>query len=381
MFEIPFLRPKLVKKDRFLPYYDQIEAARIYSNYGPLNSLFEERVITRMFGGAGSSVTVHNATIGLMLAISQSKRSKGKYAIMPSFTFAATPLAAKWCGLEPYFLDIEPGNWQMNREQLEWIVKKLGDEIAVIIPYATFGSSMDLSVYNQLLQQGIPVVIDAASSFGTLTSEGAEATHFGRGFEGAVVFSFHATKSFGVGEGGLVYSMDDGLIKRIRQSGNFGFSSSRESVLQGLNSKMSEYTAAIALATLDQFDRVQKNRKIIYECYLRELQQAGLLQRGWLMQQLQGSVVHQFISISSPDSISNLEVLDALATCSIEAKTYFSPACHQQQQFSGCHYSPLGVTEYFAQHIVSLPLWEELDETHIRRIVKVLNSLGGETSG
>lgn len=115
-----------MKKDRFLSYYDKIEATRIYSNYGPLNHLFEERVITQMFGGAGSAVTVHNATIGLILAISQSKRSKGKYAIMPSFTFAATPLAAEWCGLEPYFLDIEPGNWQLNREQLELTVKQLG---------------------------------------------------------------------------------------------------------------------------------------------------------------------------------------------------------------------------------------------------------------
>lgn len=136
---------------------------------------------------------------------------------------------------------------------------------------------MDLSVYNMYLQQGIPVVIDAASSFGTVTSEEDEASHFGRGFEGAVVFSFHATKSFGIGEGGLVYSMNHDLIKRIRQSGNFGFSSSRESVLQGLNSKMSEYTAAVALATLDQFEAVQKNRKTIYEYYLHELCHAGLL--------------------------------------------------------------------------------------------------------
>ncbi|MEK4482675.1 DegT/DnrJ/EryC1/StrS family aminotransferase [Paenibacillus sp. FSL R5-0876] len=92
MFEIPFLRPNLVKKEQFLTYYEKIEATRIYSNYGPLNDLFEERVITEMFGGTGSAVTVHNATVGLMVAISQSKRSKGKYAIMPSFTFAATPL-------------------------------------------------------------------------------------------------------------------------------------------------------------------------------------------------------------------------------------------------------------------------------------------------
>jgi dTDP-4-amino-4,6-dideoxygalactose transaminase len=376
MFEIPFLRPNLVKKERFISNFEKIEQTRIYSNYGPLNNLFEERVITQMFDGTGSAVTVQNATIGLMLSISQSKRPKGKYAVMPSFTFAATPLAAEWCGLQPYFLDIEPENWQMNREQLDQTVKLLGDEIAVIVPYATFGTAIELSVYNMLLQQGIPVVIDAASSFGTITPE--EAAHFGKGFGGAVVFSFHATKSFGIGEGGLVYSMDQDLIKRIRQAGNFGFSSSRESVIQGLNSKMSEYTAAIALATLDQFKAVQENRRTIYEYYLQELLQADLLERGWSTQKKQGSVVDQFISILSPNSYSNREVVELLASNSIEARTYFSPACHQQKQFQSYPHSTLHVTEYIAKHIVSLPLWEELDEIIVQRIVKILGSLGRE---
>ncbi|WP_179032334.1 DegT/DnrJ/EryC1/StrS family aminotransferase [Paenibacillus kribbensis] len=379
MFDIPFLRPNLVKKERFSSNFEKIEETRIYSNYGPLNNLFEERVIAQMFDGIGSAVTVHNATVGLILAISQSKRPQGKYAVMPSFTFAATPLAAEWCGLEPYFLDIEPENWQMNREQLEQAVKQLGDEIAVIVPYATFGTAIDLSIYNKLQEQGIPVVIDAAASFGTITPE--EATHFGKGFGGAVVFSFHATKSFGIGEGGLVYSLDQDLIKRIRQAGNFGFSSSRESVTQGLNSKISEYTAAIALATLDHFKAVRENRRTIYEYYLQELLQADLLERGWSLQKVQGSVVHQFIPILSPDAHTNQEVVKLLASNSIEARTYFSPACHQQKQFQSYTRSTLHVTEHITKHIVSLPLWEELDQIIVRRIVNVLGSLEKETTG
>lgn len=378
MFDIPFLRPNLVKKERFMVHFEKIEETRIYSNYGPLNNLFEERAIAQMFDGIGSAVTVHNATIGLILAISQSKRPQGKYAVMPSFTFAATPLAAEWCGLEPYFLDIEPENWQMNREQLEQAVKLLGDEIAVIVPYATFGTVIDLSVYNKLQEQGIPVVIDAAASFGTITPE--EAAHFGKGFGGAVVFSFHATKSFGIGEGGLVYSLDQDLIKRIRQAGNFGFSSSRESVTQGLNSKISEYTAAIALSALDHFKAVRENRRTIYEYYLQELIQADLLDRGWSLQKVQGSVVHQFIPILSPDPYSNQEVVALLASNSIEARTYFSPACHQQKQFQSYSHFTLHVTEHIAKHIVSLPLWEELDEITVRRIVHVLGSLGREAT-
>ncbi|MFE5320895.1 DegT/DnrJ/EryC1/StrS family aminotransferase [Paenibacillus sp. NPDC056579] len=378
MYDIPFLRPNLVKKEQLLPYFENIEASRIYSNYGPLNHLFETRVIAQMFGGTGAAVTVHNATIGLMLAISQCKRPRGKYAVMPSFTFAATPLAAEWCGLEPYFLDIEPDDWQMNRAQLEETVGRLGDQIAVVVPYATFGSAIDLTLYNKLLQDGIPVVIDAAASFGTTAAENT--AQFGKGFGGAVVFSFHATKTFGVGEGGLVYSADQNLIQRIRQAGNFGFSSSRESVMLGLNSKLSEYTAAIALATLEGFQAVRERRQTIIGYYHRELQQQNLLLRGWSSQKMQGQVPLQFFSMLSPDSSGNREVIRKLASHSIEARTYFSPACHQQKQFQSCSHSDLRVTEWIADRIVSLPLWEEMNEATVRRIVKVLGNMTEENA-
>ncbi|WP_248927671.1 DegT/DnrJ/EryC1/StrS family aminotransferase [Paenibacillus hamazuiensis] len=378
MFEIPFLRPNLVKKERLLSYFAQIEESRIYSNYGPLNKKFEERVIDQMFQGTGAAVTVHNATLGLMLAISQSKRPQGKYAVMPSFTFAATPLAAEWCGLEPYFLDIERDDWQMNRDQLERTVEKLGPQIAVVVPYATFGTAIDLSVYNMLVHRGIPVVIDAAASFGTVTPE--EAAQFGKGFTGAVVFSFHATKTFGIGEGGLVYSADRDLIQRIRQAGNFGFSSARESVMPGLNSKISEYTAAIALATFDQFQTSIDKRKAIIDSYRRELARTGLLEQGWSVQKIQGNVPLQFFSILSPSSLDNREVVHRLAAHSIEARTYFSPACHQQKHFKRYPHSNLRVTEHVAKHIVSLPLWEEMNETTVQTIVGALASMGGEAS-
>lgn len=370
MYDIPFLKPTLVKKEAFLSYIDSIEATHLYSNYGPLNQQFEQRVLQEIFNGKGSAVTVHNATVGLMLAIAQSKRPGGKYALMPSFTFAATPLAAQWCGLEPYFLDIEPDTWELNKDQLEDAVSKLGDQIAVCVPYATFGTAMDLSPYHDLVQHGIPVVIDAAASFGTTETQTEE--QFGTGFPGAVVFSFHATKSFGVGEGGLVYSADHDLIQRIRQAGNFGFSRSRESVFAGLNSKISEYTAAIALATLNHFGTVQHNRKSIHKLYLHEFDRTGLLEQGWSLQTLRGSVVHQFISVLSPTSLENRDVVHGLDQKSIEARTYFSPACHQQKQFKSCPHASLQMTEHMAKHIVSLPLWEEMDIDHINKVVRAL---------
>ena len=186
------------EKEAYLAYLDQIDTSRIYSNYGPLNTLFEQRVLLEYFDNKGAVSTVNNATTGLILAISASKRKGGKYALMPSFTFSATPLAAVWAGLEPYFIDIREDNWCMNEDVVEDVIRELGDDVAVVIPYATFGTWLDLSYYSSLHNRGIPVVVDAAASFGTCLDR-----QFGIGFDGAIVFSFHATKAFGIGEGGL----------------------------------------------------------------------------------------------------------------------------------------------------------------------------------
>jgi len=228
MTHIPFLKPNLVKKEAYLIYLSQIDESKWYSNYGPLNSLFESRLLAKYFDNQGAVTTVNNATTGLMLAISMSKRPRGRYALMPSFTFAATPLAAMWCGLEPYFIDISKDDWCINQEILDETLTKLGDEVAVVIPYATFGTYLVLAYFCTLQNSGVPVVVDAAPCFGTAGDDG----QFGKQFPGTVVFSFHVTKPFGIGEGRLVYAGKPESIAMIRQASNFGFSSKREAILQ-----------------------------------------------------------------------------------------------------------------------------------------------------
>ncbi|MCL6443392.1 MAG: DegT/DnrJ/EryC1/StrS family aminotransferase [Alicyclobacillus sp.] len=368
---MPFLKPNLVKKETFISLLEHIEYSRRYSNYGPLTTLFEKRVVTEVFDQVGAAVTVNNATTGLMLAISQSKRPNGKYALMPSFTFAATPLAALWCGLEPYFVDVSPDDWCMDTGLVDEVLPKLGDEVAVVVPYATFGTDMDLTYYQRLQETGIPVVVDAAASFGTIGNDG----QFGKGFPGLVVFSFHATKAFGIGEGGLVYSADPVKIERIRQAGNFGFTSDRNASLLGMNSKISEYTAAIALATLDVYEQKKAVRVQLERLYRQYFSDMQLLNQGWLLHENSGIIAHQFFPVLCPNDKNARDILAALSASGIESRTYFSPACHQQTMFSHFPSTSLSVTNDVAARVLSLPLWEELQENQVKTIVMRIGEL------
>nr|MBS9408031.1 DegT/DnrJ/EryC1/StrS family aminotransferase [Streptococcus oralis] len=78
-------------------------------------------------------------------------------------------------------------------------IEELKEEVAIVVPYATFGSWMDLEKYEELEKKGIPVVVDAAPGFGLMNGS----MHYGQDFSGMIVYSFHATKPFGIGEGGL----------------------------------------------------------------------------------------------------------------------------------------------------------------------------------
>jgi len=362
---IPFLRPNLVPRAAYQDYLDRIDDSHLYSNHGPLNTAFEARVLAEAYQGVGSVVTTCNATLGLMLAISEAKRPGGRYALMPSFTFAASPLAAQWCGLEPYFLDVDPATWCLDEAALERALQELGDAVAVVLPYAAFGTVLDLAPYRAIQERGIPVVVDAAPGFGAADLDGP----IGLGFPGAVVFSFHATKAFGVGEGGLVYCGDAGVIARIRSAGNFGFSPERESTQQGLNSKLSEYVAAIALATLDAFPAKLAERQRIHAWYLDEL---GSCREGWQTQAFRGNVPWQFMSVLCPEGSRDARQA-RMAAAGIECRTYFAPACHAQAQFTRCGRGDLPVTEQLSRRILSLPLWEGMARQDVARVVEVLS--------
>lgn len=368
MKRIPFLRPNLVRQDSYAPYLVQIDESRIYSNYGPLNTLFEQRLLNQLFAGRGALTTVANATLALMLAISLSRRPGGRYAVMPSFTFAATPLAAMWCGLKPYFIDIDAESWCMDNRLVKQTLLELGADVAVVVPYATFGTGIDLSYYASLQSSGTPVVVDAAASVGTTLRD----QHFGIDFPGAVVYSLHATKAFPIGEGGLVHSGDASLVAKLRQAANFGFTASRESALLGLNAKLSEFHAAVGLATLDQFAGKKSIRQQVHGWYRDLLEQQGLLSKGWRLQKTHGSIAHQFVPALCPQGTNNLAVIEALDRTNIEARTYFRPACHQQSSFTVFPRSSMAVTDTIAARSVNLPLWEEMTHADIERVVAAL---------
>jgi len=370
--KIPLLRPAPPPLSLAIAELKALEQSGIFSNFGPVNTLFEQEMLARFFGGEGACTTVCNATIGLMLAIKETvgDTAPGQFALMPSFTFAATAQAALWCGLTPLLCDIHPANWAADPvAELELLTRYAG-KIAVVIPYATFGYPIDLERYTRLATElGVPVVVDAAASLGTFDEQGRG---FGSGFAGSVVFSMHATKSFAVGEAGLIYSRDAERIARLRAMCNFGFGEPRTATMAGLNGKLAEVGALVGRLRLAEYDGIMAHRAALFSRY------RGALPELQFQLRAPGLQAHQFVPALLPSALAGRKaaIRAELADRGIGTGTYFSPHLMEQSYFQKvCVGGALPVSDDVSARIMSLPLFDTMTHDEVDQVAECLRPL------
>ena len=143
----------------------------------------------------------------------------------------------------------------------------------MLLACTTFGNPVDLPRYRALADaHGCKVVVDAAAALGSVDADGV---NFGAGAAEPVVFSMHVTKAFATSEGGLTCSSEAALLADLRAMGNFGFDAPRSAGLPGLNAKMDELTAALALAKLAEFPSVAAHRQRAERRYRELLPEFG----------------------------------------------------------------------------------------------------------
>ncbi|MGP7794717.1 DegT/DnrJ/EryC1/StrS family aminotransferase [Sphingomonas sp. CLY1604] len=356
--EYPLIAPNPPRLSALTDGLRRIEASGVFSNNGPEVRALEAEMVERMFGGVGAGLAVGNATLGLMVALRQAAGlhpRPGTLALMPALTFAATAQAALWAGLTPLICDIEPDGWTADPAQEEALLARYGDRIGVIVPYATFGTAIDLDRYAWLARHyDVGVVIDAAASLGTIDDAGRG---FGTGAPFTIVYSMHATKTFSVAEGGFVYSGDPGLIDGLRGMVNFGFEAGRSATLPGINAKLPEVIALMARAKLSGIEPVCEARAAIDAAYRAAL-------AGFTTQAVRGRrQATQFMPVLLPGDLAahRPAIIAALAADGVGAGQYFSPHLGEQPLFRDTAViEPTPVADAIGARMLSLPITDAM---------------------
>jgi dTDP-4-amino-4,6-dideoxygalactose transaminase len=373
---VPMTRPNPPRLSEHARELAAIEASGTYTNFGPMAKRLERELIARIFT-TGECVSVCNATLGLMIAIRQvmggQVSSRRRFALMPSFTFAATAHAALWNGLTPLLCDVDPKTWLPSAAAEEALLQEYGDQIAVVVPYATFGNNLDLAHYDDLHARfGVKVVVDAAASLGSVDANGRA---FGDGCSWPIVFSMHATKPFATGEGGVLYCADAERAAELRAMASFGFEQPRVATLPGLNAKMSEVAALTGCLELDAFDGVVAQRAALKQMYCNVLPT-------WTRQQMRGMrQVHTFESVLLPKEVTGerSNIMAELRERGIGTGTYFSPHLAEQPYFAATSVSgPLTFTRELGARVITLPMYDGMTLEDVRYVADNLLQIAGK---
>jgi dTDP-4-amino-4,6-dideoxygalactose transaminase len=355
--------------EEVLAYFERSCEARWFSNGGPCASELTARLEARL-GGETTCVLVANATLGLMAALRAAfGEGDGRLVVTPSYTFTATACAIRWAGFEPLFVDVDARHWQLDPNELEQALAERGGEIAGVLACATFGTAPPPEVraaWRELsAAHGVPLVIDSAPGFGSLDLHGSPLGGLGD----TEVFSFHATKPFAIGEGGMVATADPELAARIASLINFGLDATRISTEAGLNAKLSELHAATGLAALDRFDGVLAARRRVAGALRRATRSCGLtLQAG------SGGSTWQFFQALAPDAATREAVLDAARELDVEVRTLHAPPLHRHPAFAAApRHGTLDVTDDLAARSLSLPLANDMSDFAVARVAEAVS--------
>lgn len=372
---IPVFRPTLPRAAALLPYLEQIDANRFYTNRGPLVWQLETR-LARLLGQEAHAVrTASSGTLALELAIlahagrGEARRQGGAppVALMPAFTFAATAQAAERCGYRPVFVDVDPDRWTLEAAALAADPRLAGAGLVVAV--APYGRLPDIRALEALQERsGVPVVVDAAAAVEQLLDAPGHLSA-----KVPLALSFHATKSFSTGEGGaVVWCCREGQ-GRVVQIANFGFRNSREAQMVGLNGKLSEYHAAVGLAMLDALAARRQAQAGVAELYAEAaaaLAAAGRPLGGRLHLPPALSPAYVLFEAATPAQFLRAEA--GLAARGIETRRWYGRGVHLQPYFSTDPAPALPVTDDLCGRLLGLPMAPDLGAAEIGRVLAAL---------
>jgi dTDP-4-amino-4,6-dideoxygalactose transaminase len=182
----------------------------------------------------------------------------------------------------------------------------------------------------------------------------------------------HATKSFAVGEAGLIYSADPDRIARLRTMSSFGFGEPRTATMAGLNGKLSEVGALLGRLRLADYDRVAANRAALLDHYRDALPGLQFQLRA------PGTQAHQFVPVLLPPGMGRRRaaIRAELEDRGIVTGHYFSPHLFEQPYFRKVAVAgPMPVCDDVSARMISLPLFDTMTHHEVDRVAECLNTL------
>jgi dTDP-4-amino-4,6-dideoxygalactose transaminase len=365
---LPLVRPSVPDLDMVTGRIREVLMGRSLTN-GRLVRELEERAADYL--GVRHCIAVSSCTSGLMLILRAADLSGD--VVVPSFTFAATAHAVAWNGLRPVFADVDQQTLTLSPRA---VTRSAGVRTSAILATHLYGTPCDVeTLAAEARGHGIRLFFDAAHAFGSRR----RGTPVG-GFGDAEVFSLSPTKVMVAAEGGLITTNDDFLAERCRIGRDYGNPGNYDCLFVGLNARMSELHAAVALGSLEGLDARIDRRNELAEAYWEALSSVPGIHFP-VVGEGDRSTYKDFTILVEPEE-AGLDadgLARALAAEGIETRRYYSPPVHAMRSYRHLNGTNghLPVTEWAARRVLTLPLWSDMSEEQVDRVGMAIARIQG----
>lgn len=367
LFDEPKSTSNLLQPDleRFLDYSRLFYEQKQYTNNGPNVKALQLRLAE--FHQTKYCLVFSSGFWALALAMKYLKLEGRTEIIMPSLTYRRMTDICAWIGLAPRFCEVDADSLAMTVESVQACITPQTALILGVHPIVNCADAQGLQ--DLALQYGIPLLFDSVESVYESLPQG----HIG-GFGSAECFSLHACKLLNGFGGGYLTTNDAELAKTLAAQRCFGFTALDDiGIAGGLNAKLNEMHAAMALASLDGIEQQIELNRSRYHCYKRLLSSVpGISLLNFDETQRCG---YKNIVVRIEDSwpLSRLDTIQILNAERVLARVYYAPPLHQKTMRYPHVPAYLPLTDRLSQRFVNLPCGQQVSLEDIHQIVQLLS--------
>ncbi|MDQ7733396.1 DegT/DnrJ/EryC1/StrS family aminotransferase [Halomonas sp. SpR1] len=335
-----------------------IQKVLAHGNYilGPEVSELEDKLAE--FTGAKYCITCANGTDALQIAQMALGIGPGDEVITPGFTYIATAETVVLLGAKPVYVDIDPKTYNLDPAQLEAAITP---RTKAIIPVSLYGQCADFDAINAIAEKhGIPVIEDAAQSFGA-SYNGKKSCNLST----IACTSFFPSKPLGCyGDGGAIFTNDEGLAKLLRQIARHGQDKRYHHVRVGVNSRLDTLQAAILLPKLEIFADEIVKRNQVATSYTRLLNDVGIVSTPYVDERCVSAWAQYTILVKDRD-----ETLGKLKEAGIPTAVHYPIPLNQQPAVKDDTVN-LPIGDEIAKKVMSLPMHPYLSTQDQIRVIE-----------
>jgi dTDP-4-amino-4,6-dideoxygalactose transaminase len=373
---ITFNKPYMTGKE--LKYISEAHAKRHLSGDGPFSKKCSEWL--EKSTGCNKALLTHSCTAALEIAAILADVQPGDEIIMPSYTFSSTATSFVLRGGVPVFVDTRMDTLNIDENRIE---KAITEKTKAIVPMHYAGVACEMDTINAIAKQHNLLVIEDAAQGVMSTYKNKPLGNLGH----MAAISFHETKNIISGEGGALLINEERFIERaeiIREKGT-----NRSKFFRGEIDKYTwvdigssylpgELIAAFLWAQMEEAESINQRRLKIWNSYneaFEELEKKGKIRRPVVPSDCEHNAHMYYLLL--PDLKARTDFLEKLKGEGIYAIFHYIPLHSSPAgRKYGRAYGKLSNTLDASDRIVRLPLWIEMEEKDISRVIEaVFNSL------